>query len=94
MAIEGVPFKRAVRALMPPLSIRHSRPGVALIDLFQLRPDLTGVPAFLKLRLASSSVATRSDRVIGPFTISDQNQRKLSGPPRVWEMRPTSHSPA
>ena len=51
MAIEDVPFKRAVRALMPPLSIRHPRPGVALIDLFQLRPDLPGVPAFLKLRL-------------------------------------------
>ena len=33
---------------------------------------------------ASSNVATRSERVIGPLTVSDQNQRRLLGPPRVW----------
>ena len=33
--------------------------------------------------LASSNVATGSDRVIGPVTVIDQNQRRLSGPPRV-----------
>jgi hypothetical protein len=29
-------------------------------------------------------VATRSERVIGPLTVIDQNQRRLSGLPRVW----------
>jgi hypothetical protein len=33
--------------------------------------------------LASSKVAPRSERVVGPLTVSDQNQRRLSGPSRV-----------
>ena len=37
----------------------------------------------LRLTLASCSVATRPARVIGPLTLNDQNQRRLSGPPRV-----------
>ena len=48
----------------------------ALLNLFQLRPGFPGVPAFLKLRLASSKVATLSARAIGdpgslPHTKSD-----------------------
>lgn len=31
-----------------------------------------------------SRVATRFERVIGPVMVIDQNQRRLSGPPRVW----------
>ena len=39
---------------------------------------------FLKsLQRDPSKVATRSERVIGPLTVSDQNQRRLSGPPRL-----------
>ena len=41
-------------------------------------------PNTFECALASSRVATRPARVIGPLTVSDQNQRKLSGPPRVW----------
>jgi hypothetical protein len=32
-------------------------------------------------RLKSAKVASLSERVIGPLTVSDQNQRKVSGPP-------------
>jgi hypothetical protein len=38
---------------------------------------------FRNCALASSNVATRSERVIGPLTVIDQNQRRSSGPPRV-----------
>jgi hypothetical protein len=34
--------------------------------------------SLLKLRLTSSRVANRSERVIGPLTVIDQNQRRLS----------------
>ena len=33
--------------------------------------------------LSLVQVATRSERVIGPLAVIDQNQRRLSGPPRV-----------
>ena len=62
----------------PPLDLRcssrlnHPPPG---------SPMPSRRPILLKLRL---KVATRSARVIGPLTVSDQNQRRLSGPPRVW----------
>ena len=46
---------------------------------------------FRNCALASSRVATRSERVIGPLTVIDQNQRRLSGPPRLVER--TSHPP-
>ena len=51
MAIEDVPFKRAVRARMPPHVEKHPPPRADLVNLFQFRPDLPGVPALLKLRL-------------------------------------------
>ena len=46
-------------------------------------PRPSSVPAFLKLRLGVFERRHPVDRVIGPFTVSDQNHRRLSGPPRV-----------
>jgi hypothetical protein len=38
----------------------------------------------LKLRLGLFQGGHAAERVIGPLTVIDQNQRRLSGPPRVW----------
>ena len=35
-----------------------------------------------------SAVQTRKHP--GPLAVSDQNQRRLSGPPHFWQMRQTS----
>jgi hypothetical protein len=35
------------------------------------------------LSLTATQGGTRSEGVIGPLTVIDQNQRRLSGPPRV-----------
>jgi hypothetical protein len=68
---------------MPPHLENHPppRPSAALIDLFQVRPRLPGVPAFPKLRFGFLKGRHAIRRVIGPLTVIDQNQRRLSGPP-------------
>ena len=85
MTIQDVPFKRAVRASMPPHVEKHfTAPRPAhLMNLIQLRPDFPNVPLFRNCALASSKVATRSESAMGPVVVIDQNQRRLSGPPRV-----------
>ena len=47
--------------------------------------DSSLVPTLLKLRrgVFQGRHAVRN-RVIGPLTVIDQNQRRLSAPPRVW----------
>ena len=54
MTIQDVPFKRAVRASMPPHVEKHfTAPArLSLMNLFQLRPDFPNVPPFPELRLS------------------------------------------
>ena len=49
----------------------------------QASPTPSMRPSFSEIAPWLPNVATRSARVIGPLTVSDQNQRRLSGPPRV-----------
>jgi hypothetical protein len=82
MAIHDVPFKRAVRASMPPHVEKYfAAPRPAhLMNLFQLRPDFPNVPPFPELRL---SLFQSRHTVRERHGVIDQNQRRLSGSPRV-----------
>jgi hypothetical protein len=90
MAIEDVPFKRAVRASMPPhvekSLFHHPQPssaswrtaGAALIDLFQLCPSFPGVP----FRNAPSFLQGRypvQARVMGPMTVKRSEPAQIIG---------------
>ena len=54
-----------------------------LRHLLQSRHTFQASQLFRNCALASSKLGTRSERAIGGLTVSDQNQRRWSGPPRV-----------
>ena len=68
---------------MPPHLEKHPPPGPALPESISSKfaHAFQASQLFRSCALASSKVATRPERVIGPLTVIDQNQRSLSGPP-------------